>query len=100
MNTILFLCAESTAYLVLLYFSYKLLNKVKGVKFLIFSIALFLIIWFITESFNQFHYFLRDRKIYIELGHASIKSLLLLAIAILLYFAMIAFLLIKKYLKK
>jgi hypothetical protein len=79
MNDKLALCIVYLGFLLLSYIVYKFSLRLTKIWATIFFILYVWSIYFYFELFNQLHHYLRDRGIYIALGHADISLLMLMA---------------------
>lgn len=89
MNTNLFVSAEILLNVsIILLFNY-FLKRVSGLRFMLLALLELTLIYAVAELFNQFHYYLRDKGVAIELGHASILGVLILLVSFLTALAFI-----------
>jgi hypothetical protein len=79
MNEYLALLIIYVIFLSMSYLVYLLMMKLKSFLFLISGLLYCLGIYFYFNEVEQLHDYLRDNKIYIEFGHASLSLLLLMA---------------------
>ena len=77
MNDLLFLAIIYLGFLIGSYFFYRWVVKIKSIWAIISTIIYLILIDLWIELFNQIHNHLRDRGIYIELGHASLELVML-----------------------
>ena len=96
MNDLLYLFIIYLGFLTGSYFFYRLIVKVRALWAVILTIAYLVLIDLWIELFNQIHYYLRDRGIYIELGHASLELLLLCGFCYINALILIFFILYKR----
>lgn len=76
MNTFIYIAIQIIIYSSLAFLFNKYISRYNT---LLLITGYFLLLWVIAEAFNQIHMLLRDKGIYIELGHASITGILILA---------------------
>jgi asparagine N-glycosylation enzyme membrane subunit Stt3 len=79
MNEYIALLIIYVIFLSLSYLVYLLMTKLKSFLFLISGLLYCIGIYFYFNEIEQLHDCLRDNKIYIEFGHASLSLLLLMA---------------------
>lgn len=75
MNTLIYLFFEIGSFLMLTLLLHKSLLRYNRVLVIV---CYFGILWLTAELFNQVHIWLRHINVFIELGHASIFSIILL----------------------
>jgi len=73
MNDKVFLCIIYLIFLSLSYLLFRYIITLKKIPALLIFIVYLIGIYYYFELINQFHYYLRDKGIYIELGHASLS---------------------------
>lgn len=75
MPTIIYLTVQVLFFSIqTLYFSKFLMKYNKAIVIIVH----FSLLWIVAELFNQIHIWLRNNNIFIELGHASLSSILIL----------------------
>ena len=92
--------ALSIIYVIFLFLSfamYKSSLKASSWFFIVLCFVYFLGIYFYFEFFNQLHDYLRDNKIYIEFGHASLELILLMLFCYINGLALIMVILYKRW---
>jgi hypothetical protein len=101
MITFLFILAETSSYIALLILLFFKLKKAASLRvFALFSVIIFPLLYIAAELFNQLHIILRDHKIYVELGHASITSLAILFLSFIVAICLIIIMMIRRFLIK
>lgn len=90
MNTIIFLVLLLLSNLLVAAKGYKILLKSNStIKFILYGVLYFLMVFMLAEMFNQINIYLRNKGYFIELGHASI-----LGVEIWLFFQIISLIII------
>jgi|SRR6185312_12691301 len=86
-----------------LFLSYKLQSiflKIGNLAFILFCISYLILTYLYFEIINQAEIFLRDRKIYLEFGHANIVMLEVMLLCFLFALVNIAIAIFRRYKRK
>jgi len=95
MNDKVFLCIIYLIFLSLSYLLFRYIITLKKIPALLIFIVYLIGIYYYFELINQFHYYLRDKGIYIELGHASLSLILLMFFCYLNAFILLIIIILK-----
>ena len=95
MNDKVFLCIIYLIFLSLSYLLFRYIITLKKIPALLIFIVYLIGIYYYFELINQLHYYLRDKGIYIELGHASLSLILLMFFCYLNAFILLIIIILK-----
>jgi len=95
MNDKVFLCIIYLIFLSLSYLLFRYIITLKKISALLIFIVYLIGIYYYFELINQLHYYLRDKGIYIELGHASLSLILLMFFCYLNAFILLIIIILK-----
>ena len=96
MKELLFIAIVYGVFLIATIVFYRMAKRFGNLASIILAICYLIGIYFYFEMINQLHIYLRDKKIYLELGHASLTLVLIFFISYLTAFIAIGIFIFQK----